>query len=76
MENVKKALVCDWLDVYSGAESMILENDIEQRLVHGIEKLGGLCIKVGHTVVVGRHGSCKRHKSRQEHHQESFVHIE
>ena len=28
-------------------ESMILESDIEQRLVHGIEKLGGLCIKVG-----------------------------
>ena len=26
---------------------MILESDIEQRLVHGIEKLGGLCIKVG-----------------------------
>ena len=26
---------------------MILENDIEQRLVRDIEKLGGLCIKVG-----------------------------
>ena len=23
MENVKKALVCDWLDVYSGAERCI-----------------------------------------------------
>ena len=27
--------------------NMILENDIELRLVHGIEQLGGLCIKVG-----------------------------
>ena len=26
---------------------MILESDIEQRLVHGIEKLGGLCILPG-----------------------------
>ena len=26
---------------------MILESDIEQRLVHGIGKLGGLCIKFG-----------------------------
>ena len=29
------------------SENMILESDIEQRLVHGIEELGGLCIKVG-----------------------------
>ena len=26
---------------------MILESDIEQRLAHGIEKLGGLCILPG-----------------------------
>ena len=26
---------------------MILENDVELRLVRGIEKLGGLCIKFG-----------------------------
>ena len=28
-------------------EKVILENDVELRLVHGVEKLGGLCILPG-----------------------------